>query len=614
MAKTIGIDFGTTNSLISVVLEGTGTIKSFLNDKRMPHPSVVSYSGGRIIAGRKAKEQLEDSIEKGANEEIVKSPKTKLGHGPFYIGGRETEPVAVVADLMKYLIDDAASASDSTEADFTKAVVSIPVASDGRMRIELRDALLQAGIHVTQFVHEPLAALYGYLRDQSHSEETLRQLDGKMVLVFDWGGGTLDLTLCLVKDGSLTQILNKGDNEVGGDYVDEAIRSYILERHLKTHSLDRAPQVTPGARASLLHACEKAKIELSVKEKVFIYVPDFYMTDEPSRDIEVELSRKKLEEICSIFIERGLGAITELLDILKIDQRRISLCLATGGMVSMPAIKQRLIQTFSIDRLEVSGKADRIISEGCAWIAHDQLRMSLAKPLEIVEARQSYFTVLDQGTLLPMEGDLINEPFDIYCVDPRDGKAKIRFKRPRYLNKSAQSDPRDEYGNLVIEVDKKGKAFYERITVNFTIDDNFIVMVRAFSALTKKEGFCQFYDLEFSLSLPHGLHGRGGGAGSKTDDVDYPKAHEPQTISIRSNIATREIQALVPGEFLYEYRPRSFDPAFGDATPIQRDEKLYYLRCDFCERLRSDPYCRCISLSGSGQRARVIRTKAHARP
>jgi len=147
MAKIIGIDFGTTNSLISVILSGQA--KSYLNDQRMPHPSVVSYAGRQKIVGRLAKEQLAGNSDIVVDD-IVKSPKTKLGKGTFVVRGKELEPSTVVADLMVFLKEDAVSqiGSDDRDTDFSMAVVSIPVMMDGRSRRELRDSLLQAGIHL----------------------------------------------------------------------------------------------------------------------------------------------------------------------------------------------------------------------------------------------------------------------------------------------------------------------------------------------------------------------------------------------------------------------------------------------------------------------------------
>jgi actin-like ATPase involved in cell morphogenesis len=593
MAKIIGIDFGTTNSLISVILGGKA--KNYLNDQRMPHPSVVSYASGQTVVGRIAKEQLADNSDL-VIDDIVKSPKTKLGKGTFVVTGKELEPSKVVADLMTFLKDNAlsqvSSADDERDTDFSKAVVSIPVAMDGRTRRELRDSLLQAGIHIVQFVHEPLAALYCYFKDKGDYSEAMSLMKGKLALVFDWGGGTLDLTLCRISGETITQVMNFGDNNVGGDYIDEAIRSFILEQHSLVNSIEESLPVNPGARAKLLHECERAKISLSEKEKVLVYLPDYYAVSEDYRDIEIRISRDQLNALSETYINRGLNSISKLLGDLDIDQRRISLCLATGGMVNMPVIKQSLLQLFSIERLEISKKGERIISEGCSWIAHDNLRMSLAKPIEVQEARQSFYSVFKSGTPLPYEGDVITEQFDMYCVDPRDGKAKFQIVKPQQLDKVAATDPRVTLGNLVVEVDVKAEPFRERLNLEFAIDDNFILTILASSALTQKADKCEIFDLEFSLALIGSADSANGDSASEESESTVGSSDvSANSVRARSNVAFRKNdERMVPGELLYSYKPRALDPEAHDrATDLQFDEKMYYQACVNC---RQAP-CQC---------------------
>jgi len=595
MAKIIGIDFGTTNSLISVILSGKA--KNYLNEQRMPHPSVVSYTGRAPVFGHIAKEQLADKSEL-IIDDIVKSPKSKLGKGPFLVSGRELEPSKVVADLMVFLkknaLSQVSSIDNEHDTDFSKAVVSIPVAMDGRSRRELRDAMLQAGINIVYFVHEPLAALYCHFKDKPNFSEAMSLMKGKLALVFDWGGGTLDLTLCSISSNTLTQIQNVGDNNVGGDYIDEAIRSFILEQHNNSYSIDDSLPINPGARAKLLHECEWAKINLSKKEKVLIYVPDYYAVPDEFRDIEVWLSRDQLNSLSENYINRGLNSISKLLKNLDIDQRRISLCLATGGMINMPIIKQRLLQMFSIDRLEISKKGDRIISEGCAWIAHDELCMTLAKPIEIKEARQSFYSVLKSETTLPLEGDILYEKFDLYCVDPRDGKAKIQIVKPQHIDKVAATDTRVTLDNLVVEVDTNAKPFFERLNLEFTIDDNFIVTVIASSALTQKADKCEIFDLEFWLSLPESSKfSNNDSSNIESDIVTNQVDRRESSIQARSNVTFRKnYDSMVPGELLYKYRPSSMDRESRDrATDIQFEEKMYYAACAYCKQAP----CQCKS-------------------
>ena len=141
MAKIVGIDFGTTNSLVSVVL--SGKVKSYLDRDRMPHPSVVSYEGGAVTAGRDAKSMLAEHTG-GITESIVRSPKLLLGSESVFVSGREMTPETVVADLMRHLKVEGEKIDSREVADFSRAVVSIPVAMDGRTRVALRDAMLQA--------------------------------------------------------------------------------------------------------------------------------------------------------------------------------------------------------------------------------------------------------------------------------------------------------------------------------------------------------------------------------------------------------------------------------------------------------------------------------------
>lgn len=600
MGKLIGIDFGTTNSLISVILDEQA--RSFLNEKGMPHPSTVCYDGSQAIVGTRAKERIDDT-DTSMNESLVRSPKIQLAKDNIYINGREVDPVSVVTDLMRFLKESALTDRASTEVNLNRAVVSIPVAMDGRTRKKLRDALLQAGIHVVQFVHEPLAALYAYFKDQSDFQHTLSNYQGRLALVFDWGGGTLDLTVCRVVDGAVTQIMNLGDNNVGGDYVDEAILNYVLEKHAKEESVPPGSAVEPGARAKLLNACEKAKIDLSTKEKVMIYVDEYYMGGDFDGDIQCTLTRSELSEISAHFVNRGLGCIDRLLENLNIDQRQISLCLATGGMVNMPMIRSRLEQIFSIDRLELSSKGDRIISEGCAWIAHDGLQMSLAKPIEIAEARGAFLPVFKAGTRLPVEGEAITEQVGMYCVDPRDEKAKFKIVRPKEVNKTAMSDERRPYDLLSVNVDSKAQPFLERIILNFIIDDNFIVNVTATSSLVNDSSSCEIFDLEFSLALPKG-------GTNKKDFFEqglkrYDLSPENGVVVSRENVV-RQIfdntgavkigkrqKEAVPGDYLYTYSPRSFDPEYGEATKLQVLEQLYYQPCAICKKRSNDPECCC---------------------
>lgn len=594
MAQKIGIDFGTTNSLISVILSEKP--KYFVDARGLPIPSVVSYVDGRRLIGRDAKSQLDD-VRDIVNGCTIKSPKKLLGKGPIYIQGREYYPHEIIRDLMSGLKQEsmAENGTDVMEAtDFNNAVVSIPVAMDGRARKELRDAMLQAGIHIYQFVHEPLAALYAYFRTFGEFKKTMEEFHNKLALVFDWGGGTLDLTLCSVLNGRITQIINIGDNEVGGDYIDEALRSYILEKHINEKGITELPPIMVGARARLLSACESTKIKMSKRSNDVIYIRNFFdVDDENQRDLQVDITVKELNDLSKNIIDRGLNKIDKLLGDIHVDQRRVSLCLATGGMINMPQIEQRLTELFSVDRLVISDHGDKIISEGCAWIAHDNCPITLAKSIEVIEARQSYLTVFRADTHLPIEGDIIAENIDLYCVDPRDGKAKIQLCRPIDSKKSSAADTRINYDNLILKVDSKSKPFHERLTLNMTINDDLILNAEIRSQLTGDSDSCEIYDLEFGLSIPNTEV-------SKKKTSEQGIIEKDKTVSegvcSRSNVTSiKDSKHLIPGELLYTLEPYYFDMR-SPPPEVQNFEKLYYQPCAICNRRYNDPLCKCASI------------------
>lgn len=580
MVQRVGIDFGTTNSLISVITRA-GRTKCF-DDTGRPHPSVVRYEGEQVICGKKARDKL-DKLGIGVLGNTVRGPKKLLGSEHVNVDGRIMTPVEVIADYIKYLMTHARDNDIDQIADLTRAVVTIPVALDGRGRQALREAMLSAGVYVETFVHEPLAALYGYFKDQPDTRDALAYYDGKMVLVFDWGGGTLDLTLCKIVNGSIVQVLNRGNNLVGGDYLDDAILNHVTDEHAHKFgwSIESKLPVNPGMRAKLIAQCEQAKITLSTRDKTNIFLPDYFQGTGEQAEIDIWLSRENLESICSRLVNQGINEIDSLLaaDKADVDPQTLALCLATGGMVNMPLIKNKLTEIFGVSSLHISEKGDRIISEGAAWIAHDNLELALAKPFELVEARNSLLTVIHEGTRLPQRGESIQRQQSMYCSDPRDGKAIFTFKRPQMVQKSAAADPRTTYGSLVVEVNPDFPPLEERIQLTVTIDDNLILHTQAVAEDCREPAEQEYYDLEFSLVVKN-----------TTNDSNEKKnrlrqatnKNGPKQLFVRANVTNdRDRWEALPGELLKEYNDQHIYLQ-KPMTRIQEDEYVRYQPCSTC--------------------------------
>jgi molecular chaperone DnaK len=592
--SVIGFDFGTTNSLISLV-QGDRVV-TFTDSRGLPIPSVVSYAGSKVVVGHGAKARLAEAG-LGIQGNIVRSPKIHLGQESIYVGGVQKSPVDVVRDVITYVRDQAMASRRLSGVVFDKAVATIPINMNGIRRAALRDAFRLSGMGIIQFVHEPLAALYAHFRSSGAFEEILRKYDRQLILVFDWGGGTLDITLCRLLNGALVQITNDGTDEVGGDVFDSEIRNAIVKRVRIERGLGDEIRVNEDARVRLMHDCERAKIDLSGRERVTIFVRDFFVGADDS-DLSYVLSRSELESIVIGLLGKGLGRVQNLLDANGYTGSSVSLCLATGGMASMPAVRAGLHQLFGPERVHISERSGTLISEGAAWVAHDQARLKLAKNVELVLARSSYLPVVKAGTELPTEGDVCSLRFGLYCADPRDGIAKFQFVTPFAVTEHVlANDPRRNLETLTVIVDSKARPLSERLELNVNVDDNLILRAHGRSLNKKDQDSVEIHDLEFSLGLPKALQGQRGG--KRNDENSKSVEHirndpEEGALVVRSNVAADQKAINVPGELLYQVNPNYFDTR-RDPPEVQVLERLYYALCSYCQRPSNDPLCRCAS-------------------
>ncbi len=591
----VGFDFGTTNSLISLI-KGDRAI-NFLDEQERPIPSVVCYEGAQKFLGREAKERLAHAG-LGVQGNIVRSPKMYLGRDSVYVEGVERSPVDIVADVVEYVLQRARGGDRELES-VSGAVVTIPVDMDGRRRRALRNAFLKAGLRIVQFVHEPLAALYGYFRSQD-LQAMLRQYDKKLVLVFDWGGGTLDLTLCRPLENMVIQLKNDGTDEVGGDVFDEAIMNQLIQSAASKRAIDVDVETQPGARARLMDHCERAKIDLSSRSTVQIFVRSFFrgIADE---DFDYILTDQELESIVEPLLDKGFRRISRMLEDAGYVPGQVALCLATGGMSNMPAVKRRLHEWFGPERVRIPDGTATLIAEGAAWIASDAVGLQLAKNVELSLARNSYFPLVKAGTAMPREGDVQQEGFSLYCTDPRDGVAKFEICTPRRAGASVlPSEPRVHLENVTVKVDSKAQAFHERLELTIRINDDLILEATAQSLNLKDRDSREIHNLEFGLQFPKIEGGGGSGEGDDFDQHNPSESSKRGALTLRSNISVRKDLSLVPGEFLHQYHASYFDPA--NNPPRYQDlEKLYYQPCSVCGRASNDPGCRCLSLMNSGK-------------
>lgn len=587
---TVGFDFGTTNSLVSVVVGDR--VVDVRDAEGLPHASVVRYEGEEAVVGREAREALEEAGI-GVYGNTVRSPKFLLGQEIVSIGGVERSPVDIVADVIRHVrTESRRSGHRKALGELDRAVVTIPVNMNGPRRAALREAFAQAEISVAQFVHEPLAALYGHLRGSEDPQSEIRRLMKRNVLVVDWGGGTLDLTLCRIEPGRILQLRNGGTDLVGGDMFDRVIRDEVVARFSNKQGVSGSDHPSREARLKLLQEAESSKIELSDRPSVTVYQPNYFPVS--GTTLEYALSRQELDVITRPLVTAGIREIESLLESVGIAPAQVSMCLVAGGMAAMPSIRSRLHEMFGPERVLVPKNSGTLVSQGAAWIAHDAQPLVLAKQIELEMARGARLPLLRAGTAMPADGQVRSEQFHLYCTDPTDGLAKFSIVAPTEVSDQPQaSDPRTTLGVVAISVDKSAPPLVERLELNVAIDDDLILNINATSSQCRDQAAASYFDLEFGIGLP----------GSKdldslnADDIDdwLPSGG----LVARANVANRKDTNLVPGEVLYQHNPRAFGriPGPDQATEEQLTEHLYYMPCSVCKRKWGDPACRCASVA-----------------
>ena len=591
MAIVFGLDFGTTNTLVSYITEIDENVIHYVDrDKNAPHPSVVLYKGSTVIVGNEAKSQINLDADDNSVRNFVTSPKTMLGNQNTMhpiIGREDVSRVMVVSEVLKFLTNHVQSQKLGTEQDISleQAVFTIPVSFNGRAREELREAANLAGIKVVYFIHEPLAALYGYIRQQIEFKKILSDLNGKYALVFDWGGGTLDLTVCQIKGGQLNQIKSEGDVDVGGDKFDDILQNLVLEKFAKENNLTAVRRkINDDVKNRLREECETAKKILSSELEADIYIPNFMSNSkDESITLDVEITRDELENATIQEVDRGVELISKILTSSRIKPEAIALCLPTGGMINMPLIKNQLEKMFP-GRVDYADHGDRIISEGAAWIAHDGVLPVLSKPIELKLASRdddnNFVVIAPEKKLLPRNNNSLPiEHSQFYVTDTSDGFVNLQFQSPVGIGRQGQNSPRNSLGTIRLDVDKNEKPLMERIKLDVVIDANYVIRINAIATGIKSEKSLEIYDIDFALEIFRDEEEKGP---LVLDEISMDHETPTKGITVRPLLINKKDKRFIAGDIVENFFPKYMSKQTGEATDKQRKEENYYKPCSKC--------------------------------
>src|SRR2546426_2801734 len=352
MAKTIGIDLGTTNSCMAVLEGGDPTVIENAEGGRTS-PSVVAFTqGGERLVGTVAKRQAVTnpqntifSIKRfmGRKEAEVKEEESIVpykvvsgqnGDARVQIEGRgggdakEYSPPEISAMILQKLKADAEAYLGET---VDSAVITVPAYFNDDQRQATKDAGKVAGFDVKRIINEPTAASLAYGLDKE-SDQT--------ILVFDLGGGTFDVSVLELGEGVFEVKATNGDNHLGGDNFDKAIVDWMVAEFKKDQGIDLAADRMALQR--LYEAAEKAKIELSSTMTTQINLPFITATQEGPKHLDLQLTRAKLEEITADLLERTVGPTKQALADAELDASKIEHVVLVRGMTRMPAVQEKV--------------------------------------------------------------------------------------------------------------------------------------------------------------------------------------------------------------------------------------------------------------------------------
>ena len=349
MAKAVGIDLGTTNSVVAVLEAGEPVVIPNSEGSRTT-PSVVAFSkAGEVLVGEVAKRQAITNPDR-----TFRSIKRHMGENwkSDDVDGKKYTPQEISArTLMKLKRDAEAYLGDTV----TQAVITVPAYFDDAQRTATKEAGQIAGLEVLRIINEPTAAALAYGLDKGSEDET--------ILVFDLGGGTFDVSVLEIGDGVFEVKSTHGDTHLGGDDWDQRIIDWMVQQFKSAHGVDLAADRMATQR--LKEAAEKAKIELSQTQQTQINLPFITATPDGPLHMDETLTRAKFQEMTADLIERCRKPFEQAITDAGLSKGQIHHVILVGGSTRMPAV-QDLVQGLTGKEPNRTVNPDEVVAVGAA--------------------------------------------------------------------------------------------------------------------------------------------------------------------------------------------------------------------------------------------------------
>lgn len=462
MSRTIGIDLGTTNSaMASMDIDGRAELITNAEGDRIT-PSVVAFDGDSVLVGKLAKQQA------AANpDNTVFSIKRHMGD-PLYkvrVAGKEYRPQEISALILRKLVRDAEAFLGE---DLSEVVITVPAYFNSAQKAATKEAGEIAGLKVERILDEPTAAAMAYGMENREDE---------ILLVFDFGGGTLDVSVLRIVAGHFSVIATSGDNHLGGNDFDERIVNYLADSFFQKYSVDLR-ELGPVVSQRLYEAAEEAKRQLSSRERTRVSIP--FIVPDRALSLDVSITRQDFEALTDDLVRRTEQPVRDALEEARLHSRQIDTILLSGGSSRIPRIRSFLTQLFG-KRPESRVNPDECVALGAA-IAAEQgtravtFRVSRSIGVEVVGG--GFSPILRKGATLPTAAE------DVFTT-AHDQQRAIHF--PIYQGEAAMAKENELLGEIRVDGLSPGPAGKPQVVVTFEMDTEGLLHCTAIDRSTNKK-------------------------------------------------------------------------------------------------------------------------------